>query len=144
MFIQAASAKVGRLPHRTPIFDTARFVVAPLAPMTVRELLGELLQDRLLAEQLPWLQDKSADGALREAGLLELQCAAGAAKVWGIVDPVEGLFLGAVLATNTVGGVDMEVLCASPFWDQGIADEAGPPVADWLEDNMEFALVASH
>lgn len=100
-----------------------------------------LLQDERLAEQLPWMQDRSADGALREAFLLELQCAAGTTKVWGIVERARGMFIGAVIAKDSIEGIDLEVLCASQFWNQGIADEAGLPVAEWLEDNTEVTIV---
>jgi RimJ/RimL family protein N-acetyltransferase len=142
--VQDASAEIDKFPQRSQNFDTERFVVAPLTPTKVRELLGVLLQDERLAEQLPWMQDKSADGALREAFLLELQCTTGTTKVWGIVERARGMFIGAVVARNTVGGIDLEVLCASQFWNQGVADEAGLPVAEWLEDNTEVTLLAPH
>jgi RimJ/RimL family protein N-acetyltransferase len=125
-----------------PTFNTQRFVVAPLTPPKTRELAAVLLQDEKLAEQLPWMEDKSADGALREAFLLELQCAAGTTKAWGIVDRARGMFVGALLARQTLGGLDVEVLCASQFWNQGIADEVGDPVIAWLEDNAEVQLGA--
>jgi hypothetical protein len=142
--IRDASAELGNYPQSSPIFNTERFIVAPLTPIKARELLGVLLQDEMLAKQLPWMQDKSADAALREAFLLELQCAAGTTKAWGIVERARKMLIGAVLARETVGGIDLEVLCASQCWNQGVADEAGVPVAEWLEDNTEVTLVAPH
>jgi len=138
------AAQINRISKRPPNFDTDRFVIAPLVPTKVRELFAVLLQDEQLAEWLPWMEDKSADGALREAFLLELQCAGGTTKVWGIVERARGMFVGAVVAKDSVGGIDLEVLCASQFWDQGVADEAVPPVAEWLENNMEVELHALH
>lgn len=127
-----------------PTFDTERFVVAPLTPQKARELLTVLLQDEKLAAQLPWLEEKTKDGALKEAFLLELQCAAGTTQAWGIVERARAMLVGTVLARQTLSGLDLEVLCASQFWDQGIADEVGEPVAEWLEDNAEVELVTEH
>jgi len=138
---QDANAELGAFPRNAPTFDTERFVVAPLTPTKVRELVGVLLQDDNLAQQIPWMQDKTADGALREAFLLELQCATGATKAWGIVERARAMLIGTVLARQTISGIDLEVLCASKFWNQGIADEAGEPVAEWLEDNTEVELI---
>jgi hypothetical protein len=142
--MQDAKAEIDGFAQRPARFDTERFIVVPLAPMKVAELLGVLLQDEPLAEQLPWMTDKSADGALREAFLLELQCMAGATRVWGIVERARGMFIGAAIASNAVDGIDLQVLCASQFWDRGVADEVGPPVADWLDDNALVTLVSSH
>lgn len=126
-----------------PTFDTERFVVAPLSPQRARELLAVLLQDEKLAEQLPRLEEKTKDGALKEAFLLELQCAAGTTQAWGIVERARAMLVGTVLARQTLSGIDLEVLCASQFWNQGIADEVGEPVAEWLEDNAEVELVTA-
>ncbi|WP_140629763.1 GNAT family N-acetyltransferase [Methylibium rhizosphaerae] len=131
-------------PRNLPTFNTERFVVAPLDPQKARELLAVLLQDEKLAEQLPWLEEKTKDGALREAFLLELQCATGATQAWGIVERSHAMFVGMVLCRHDLSGIDVEVLCASQFWNQGIADEVGEPVADWLEDNAEVELVTAH
>jgi len=46
--------------------------------------------------------------------------------------------------SSSVCGIDLEVLCSSQFWNQGVADEAGSPVAEWLEIPMEVALHALH
>lgn len=127
-----------------PTFNTERFVVAPLTPQKARELLTVLLQDEKLAAQLPWLEEKTKDGALKEAFLLELQCAAGMTQAWGIVERARAMLVGMVLARQTLSGLDLEVLCASQFWNQGIADEVGEPVAEWLEDNAEVELVTEH
>ena len=134
---QDANAELGAFPQEAPTFNTERFVVAPLTPTKVRELAGVLLQDENLAQQIPWMQDKTADGALKEALLLELQCTTGATKAWGILERVHIMLIGTVPARQTISGIDLEVLCASQFWNQGIADEAGEPVAEWLEDNAE-------
>jgi RimJ/RimL family protein N-acetyltransferase len=138
-----AHAAQAAFPKDSPTFDTERFIVAPLQPAKARELIGVLLQDEHLARQIPWMPDKSTDGALREGFLLELQCAAGATKAWGIVERARAMLMGIVLARQSMSGIDLEVLCASRFWNQGIADEAGGPVAEWLEDNAEVALIVA-
>jgi len=139
--LQDAIAELGPLTEAAPTFNTERFIVSPLAPAKIRELAGVLLQDEKLAAQVPWMQEKTLDGALREAFLLELQCTTGATKTWGIVDRARGMFIGAVLARYTLSGLDLEVLCASRFWNQGVADEAADPVAAWLEDHTDVQLV---
>ena len=127
-----------------PTFNTERFVVTPLAPPKLGELARILLKDERLAEQLPWMQDKSADGAQREAFLLELQCTAGTTKAWGIVERARTMLIGAVLARQTLAGIDLEVLCASQFWNHGVADEVGEPVAVWLEDHVDVEIHVAH
>jgi RimJ/RimL family protein N-acetyltransferase len=129
---------------QSPLFNTERFIVAPLTPAKARELLAVLLQDERLASQVPWMQERSKDGALREAFLLELQCTSGATQAWGIVERARSFLMGTVLARRTVGGIDLEVLCASQFWNQGVADEVGAPVADWLEAHTQVTLGAVH
>jgi len=129
--------------HEAPSFDTERFVVVPLTPPKLRELMQVLLADTRLANQLPWLEDKSADGIRREAFLLELQCAARTATSWGIVERARVMFIGAVLARQSLEGIDLEVLCASQFWNQGVADEVCEPVAEWLEDTTNVLIGAS-
>ena len=130
--------------QEAPVLNTERFIVVPLGPAKIRELALVLLQDDRLAEQLPWMQEKTADGAAKEAFLLEMQCAAGATRAWGIVERAGAMLVGAVLARQTIGGIDLEVLCASPFWNQGIADEVIGPVAEWLEDSTEVQIVPLH
>lgn len=128
--------------NERPTFNTERFVLAPLTPAKARELAFVLLQDEALAAQLPWMHEKTADGAAREAFLLEMQCAAGTTQAWGIVARERAMLVGAILARQTLGGIDVEVLCASRFWNHGIADEVGEPVAAWMEDNAEFEIAA--
>lgn len=142
--LQVANAQLGPLCQDTPTFNTERFIIAPLTPAKIRQLAGVLLQDELLAEQLPWMQEKTRDGALREAFLLELQCATGATQAWGIVERARSMLIGTVLARHTLSGIDLEVLCASQFWNQGVADEVADPVAEWIEDNTEVQLVVPH
>jgi len=127
-------------PSALPRFDTERFIVLPLSPQKLHELARILLKDERLAEQLPWMQEKTADAAEREAFLLELQCASGITRAWGIVERARAMFIGLVLARQTLAGLDLEVLCASPFWGSGVADEAGEPVAVWLEDHAEIEI----
>ena len=141
---QDPSAELDKFPRQLPLFNTERFIVAPLTPAKARELLAVLLQDERLAGQVPWMQERSKDGALREAFLLELQCTAGATQAWGIVERARSMLIGTVLARRTVHGIDVEVLCASQFWNQGVADEAGEPVADWLEAITEVTLGPLH
>lgn len=141
MSYQAMAARVERLPTQAPKFDTERCLVVPLGPDKARELLAVLLQDELLAEQLPWMVEKTADGARKEAFLIGMQCAAETTLVWGIVERARGAYIGAVIARSAIEGLDVEVLCASQFWNQGIADEAGWPVAEWLEEHAAVELV---
>lgn len=140
MGLQSATAQLGMLPGNPPRFDTERFIVVPLRPEKARELLEVLLCDPPLAEQLPWLADKSADGARSEALLASLQCAAGTAIVWGIVERARSACIGVVIARHSLEGVDVEVLCASQFFGQGVADEAGEPPMAWLGDAIEVTL----
>lgn len=139
-----AHATVTRSPQELPTFDTERFVVIPLKPPQIRALAAVLLCDEKLAAQLPWMEEKTADAAQREAFLLELQCAAGTTQAWGIVERARSMYIGAVLARQTLEGLDLEVLCASQFWNQGVADEAGEPVARWLEDHAEVEIGVAH
>jgi hypothetical protein len=127
-----------------PTFQTERFVVSPLGPTMVRELAKVLLQDELLADQLPWMSDHGADGAAKEAFLLELQCAAGHVRAWGIVHRVRTMYVGMVLARASLEGMDIEVLCASQFWDQGISDEIVGPVVEWLEETADVRITLPH
>lgn len=138
---QPAIAQPASFPADAPTLGTERFIVLPLTPPKLRELAEVLLQDERLAEQLSWMEDKTKDGALREAFLLELQCTTGNAMAWGIVERARRMLVGALLARHTVSGIDLEVLCASQFWNQGIADEVSTPVAEWLEDNVDVQLV---
>jgi RimJ/RimL family protein N-acetyltransferase len=126
--------------RQLPLLHTPRFVVAPLKPVEVRDLVQVLLQDERLAAQLPWMSDKTLDGAAREAFLLEMQCAAGTVEAWGIVERARTVLVGSALARHTLSGIDIEILCASRFWGQGIADEVFEPVAAWLEDAIDFQI----
>lgn len=120
-----------------PSFETERFVVAPLSPVEARNLLVVLLQDDALASRVDWLTDKSMDGALREAFGIELQSASGQIKVWGIIAREQRMHIGAIIARNSLEGIDVEVLVASQFWDDDVADETGEPVVEWLAANSE-------
>lgn len=139
--LRSATAEIGRFPQEIPAFQTERFVLVPLAPPRLRTLAERLFLDELLAQRMPWMTDKSADGACREAFLLELEATAGGVKGWGILQRGRGMQVGMVLARQSMSGIDVEVLCPSQFWDQGVSDEVGPPLAEWLEDNVEVALV---
>jgi RimJ/RimL family protein N-acetyltransferase len=130
------------LRDKLPAFDTERFLVVPLSPAKARELVEGLLLDENLAEYVTWMEDKSRDGAVREGFLIEMQCAAGTRLVWGIVERDSSLFIGALLARPSIEGIDVEVLCASELWDQGVADEAAAPVADWLQEHCELESIA--
>lgn len=115
-------------------FRTPRLLLLPLKPSFARELLGSLLTDQTLASVVPWMTGKSLDDALREAFRIELECAAGQSGVWAVVEQREQVLLGAVLASASLSGTDLEVLLAPPFWNQGFADEATAPVLEWLAD----------
>lgn len=134
------AALPAHLRAKLPAFQTERFAVVPLNPAQARELVEVLLQDEQLADHVTWMEDKSHDGARREAFLLEMQCAAGITLAWGIVERDSAAFIGALLARPTIEGLDLEVLCASAFWNQGIADETAEPVAEWLEAHCEVEM----
>jgi len=123
-----------------PLLHTPRFVVAPLEPAELRDLVQVLLQDERLAAQLPWMRDKTRDGAAREAFLLEIQCAAGTVQAWGIVERARTRLIGAALARHALGGIDIEILCASQLWDQGVADEVFEPLGAWLEEAIDIQI----
>lgn len=129
------------LRNKLPAFQTERFDVVPLNPAQARTLVEVLLQDERLVEYVTWMEDKSHDGARREAFLLEMQCAAGTVLAWGIVDRDSDTHIGALLARPTVEGLDLEVLCASAFWELDVADEAAGPVAEWMEQNCEVEMM---
>jgi hypothetical protein len=126
------------------VFETERLSVVSLSPFDARNLLTVLLRDEALASQLPWMKEKSQDNALQEAFGIGLQCVAGRAKVWSIIERGRRTQIGAIVARDSLEGLDVEVLVASQFWDHGVADEAGKPVMAWLADNNEvnFALPA--
>ena len=121
----------------TPCFETERFTVALLSPSEGRQLVEILLQDEALAARVPWLTEKNGDGARREAFGIELQAAAGQIKVWGIVAREMRMQIGAVIAKNSIEGIDVEFLVASRYWRNGVVEEAGEPVIQWLEDHSE-------
>jgi RimJ/RimL family protein N-acetyltransferase len=118
-------------------FHTEAFIVAPITPPELRELAGDLLQDEHLAAQLDWMTDKSKDGALREAFLLELQCAEGRVRAWRIIERNFGGTIGVVLVRDEVGGLDVEVLCESTSWNDSISDEVVEPLVAWLEGRYD-------
>jgi hypothetical protein len=74
---------------------------------------------------------------LREAYGIGLQAAAGQLKVWGIIARELRMQIGAIIARNSLEGIDVEVLVASQFWDDGVVEEASEPVMEWLEHNSE-------
>lgn len=123
--------------HQLPQFETERFSVVPLSPANVRTLAEILLQDEALAAQIPWLEEKTRDGAMREAYGMELQAAAGQIKVWGIIARELRMHVGLIIARDSLAGIDVDALVASKFWGQEIAEEAGEPVLDWLDDHSE-------
>lgn len=112
----------------------------PANPSKASSLAEVLLENAMLTQTLPWIEDKTADGAVREAFLLELQCTSGTTNAWGIIERARAMFIGAVLARETLGGTDIEVLCASQYRNQGIADEVSVPVGDWLEQYTEVQI----
>lgn len=128
------------IPHTkvSPKFETERFTVVPLFPGEGRELVEVLLQDEALAARVPWLTEKTRDGALQQAYEIELQAAAGQIKVWGIVARALRMPIGAIISRNSIEGIDVDVLVSSQFWDEGVIEEASEPVMDWLEDHSEI------
>jgi hypothetical protein len=120
-------------PAQSKKFETERFIVVPLTGAQAKRLLCVLLQDEMLASRIDWLRDKSLDGVEKEAFRIELLCNAGQVKVWSIVERERKLQIGAVLTTFSLDGLDLEILIASPFWDQDVSSEVAEPVAQWLE-----------
>jgi hypothetical protein len=123
-------------PSTLQVFETARFIVAELSGSDARRLLAVLLQDEALAARIDGMKDKSQDGALREAFGIELECNAGQAKAWSIVERARRMPIGAIVARYSIEGLDVEVLVASQFWDQDVSEEAAPPVVEWLQQNI--------
>jgi hypothetical protein len=120
-------------------FETERFIVMALSGFEARNLLAVLLQDEALALRIDWMKDKSRDGALREAFGIELQCNAGQAWVWTIIERARRMQIGAVVAGHSLEGLDVEVLVASQFWDKDVSEEVAPPVVEWLQQNISEA-----
>lgn len=118
-----------------PCFETDRFIVLLLSPSDSRKLMEYLLQDRLLAARIPWLSDKTREGALHEAFGIGLQAAAGLVKVWSIISRERQIQIGAMLVRKSQEGLDIEALVASRYWDDDVVDEASEPLVDWLEEN---------
>jgi RimJ/RimL family protein N-acetyltransferase len=129
------------LRSKLPAFETERFRIQPLNPEQARQLAEQLLQDERLAEYVTWMEDKSRNGAYREAFLLQMQCAAGTVLCWGIVERDSNKFIGALLARPTIEGLDLEVLCEPSMWEQDVTDEAAVPVAEWMQDHCEVETV---
>jgi hypothetical protein len=125
------------LPRVQPKFETDRFTVVPLSPTEGRKLAEVLLQDDALAARVPWLTEKTQDGALQQAYGIELETAAGQIKVWGIVARDLRIQVGAIISRNSIEGIDVEVLVSSQFWGDGVVEEASESVMDWLDDNSE-------
>lgn len=126
--------------HQPQVFETERLTVVSLSPSDARTLLTVLLQDEALASQVPWMKEKTQDSALQHAFGIDLQCAAGQAKVWSIIERERRMQIGAIVVRNSLEGLDVEMLVASQFWGQGVADEASEPVMEWLADNHEVNL----
>lgn len=122
----------------SPNFETERFTVAPLFPGEGRKLVEVLLQDETLAARVPWMTEKTQDGALQQAYGIGLQAAAGQIKVWGIVARELRMYIGAIISRNSLEGIDVEVLVVSQFWGDGVVEEASKPVMDWLENHSEI------
>lgn len=118
-----------------PCFETDRFIVVLLSPSDSRRLMEFLLQDKLLAARIPWLSDKTREGALDEAFGIGLQAAAGLVRVWSIISRERQIQIGAMLVRKSREGLDIEALVASRYWDHDVVDEASEPLMDWLEEN---------
>lgn len=122
------------------MFQTDRFMVIQLSPSEGRMLAETLLQDEVLAAHVPWLVEKTRDDALLQAYGIERQAAAGQLKMWGIVTKGLHTQIGAIIAKNSLEGIDVEVLVLSQYHDRGVVEEAGIPVLEWLDDNAEDLL----
>jgi hypothetical protein len=122
-------------------FDTERFTVVALSGAEAKHLIAILLQDEALASRIDWMSEKSQDGAMQAAFGIELQCNAGQAMAWGIIERARRMQIGAILAMYSLEGLDVDVLVASQFWDQAVSDEAAYPVLEWLQQNADFNLM---
>lgn len=125
------------------IFETDRFTVTLLSPVEGRELSFTLLQDEALVAQLPWVTKKTPGWAAEEASRIEQDAASGLLKIWGIAGKEQGNEVGAIIARNTLEGIDVEVLVLSQFWGDEVGEETGEPVLNWLEENSEMIQSAS-
>lgn len=126
------------------VFNTERFVVVSLIGQDIRNLLGVLLQDEALSRQISCITVDSKDDALREAFCLEVLCNAGQAKAWSIIDRERRMQIGAIVAKQSLEGLDVEVLVASQFWDQGVSEEAAEPVMEWLQRYADERITELH
>lgn len=108
-----------------------------LSPTDTRKLLEVLLQDEQLAARVPWLSEKTQEGAHREAFGIGLQAAAGLVRVWSIISRERHTQVGAMIVRNSSDGIDIEALVASQYWDHDVVEEACVPLVDWLEDNAD-------
>ncbi|WP_151636106.1 GNAT family N-acetyltransferase [Noviherbaspirillum aerium] len=129
---------MNQLINERPRFETDRFTVVLLSPTEARKLAEFLLQDERLGARVPWLTDKSQDGALREAYGIGLQAAAGVIRVWGIIMRERQLQIGAMIVKNSLDGIDVDALVAPQYWDQDVIEEAAEPLMEWLEDNVDL------
>jgi Acetyltransferase (GNAT) domain len=130
-------SRLNQLSEKLSSFETVQFTVAPLSAVEAHNLLIVLLCDAALASQVPWLRKKSQHAIQREAFDIAAQSADGELKIWGIVAREQSMEIGAVIARNSDEGVDVEVLVASRFWQEGIADEVTDPVIEWLSNNFD-------
>jgi len=125
-----------------PSFETARLLLLPLKAEHARQLVRSLLDEPRLAAIVPWMKDRSPNGATHEAFRIELECNVGRMGVWAVVERRSQVLAGALLASASLTGTQLEVLLAPEFWDLGYSKEAQEPMIAWLveESPVVFGL----
>jgi hypothetical protein len=127
-----------------PAIHIGSYLLVPLRPAKVRELMCVLLDDQGLAEHPLRTRDAGADSATQQALSLEQECAVGATVVWGIVDRSSQVCVGAAIARQMLNGLDLEVMCASTYAGLGITETVAEPLAEWLEDHVDLRPRLAH
>lgn len=122
-----------------PSFSTERFLLTPLEPALARQLVEVLLQDDALAEQVPWLQGKTPEEARQLAAEMEAGAEQGVCRIWSIMVRAEEKVVGALVARNSLAGIDVEVLVDSECEMDDLVDETCDPVMAWLDASTAAA-----
>lgn len=120
-------------------FETERFRVVLLPSREGRRVAENFLQEKNILEQLPWLNEKIWDAAMRETYGLSLHAPREEIMVWEIMALRLETIVGTILARNAGGKMDVEVLVGdSQYWNNGVADEVSPCVVEWMEENSDM------
>jgi len=120
-----------------PTFATPRFALAPLEPSIARKLVEYLLLDDELASKLPWMTDRTPEGARLIGEQMEAAAERGLCKMWSIRVREDEMVIGMLIARNGGNGIDLEVLVEAAHEETDLMDEVTCPVTEWLELNAE-------